>query len=120
MVKKIFTYRGKTFEELKKLSLTQLAEIFPSRIRRSIKRGFTEPEKKFLKKVEKKNVVKTHFRNVPIVPLMVGKLIRVYNGKEFVDVHVTQEMVGHFLGEFSLTRKKTGHSTPGVSKGKKK
>ncbi len=120
MAKKIFSYRGKKLEELQSMSIGELAELFTSRVRRSIKRGFSDAQKKFLKKTENKKVVKTHFRNVPILPHMVGKTIRVYNGKEFVDVIVTPEMVGHFLGEFSLTRKRTGHSTPGVGKKDKK
>ncbi len=120
MAKKIFKYRGKTLEELKSLSVTQLAELFTSRVRRTIKRGFSAPQKKFLKKVEVKNNVKTHFRNIPILPMMVGKLIKVYNGKGFVEINVTEEMIGHFLGEFSLTRKRTGHNIPGVGKKGKK
>lgn len=116
MAKKIFSYRGKKLEDLQAMSFGELADVFTSRVRRSMKRGFTDAQKKFLRKTEKKKVVKTHFRDVPILPHMVGKTIRVYNGKEFVDVIITIEMIGHFLGEFSLTRKRTGHSAPGVGK----
>jgi small subunit ribosomal protein S19 len=120
MVKKIFSYRGKKLEELQSMSFRELAELFTSRVRRSMKRGFTDAQKKFLKKTENKKVVKTHFRTMPILPHMVGKTIKVYNGKEFLDVIVVPEMIGHTLGEFSPTRKRTGHSTPGVGKKDKK
>jgi small subunit ribosomal protein S19 len=120
MAKKIFTYRGKNLEELKEMSIGEMANLFTSRVRRSVKRGFTDDQKKFLKKTEQRNNVKTHFRQVPILPHMVGKTVKVYNGKEFIEVHVTQEMIGHFLGEYALTRKRTGHSVPGVTKKKKK
>ncbi len=119
MVKKIFTYRGKTLEELKSMTLKELAELFTSRVRRTLKRGLTDEQKKTLKKIESKNNVKTHFRTLPILPSMVGKTVKVYNGKEFVDINIVPEMIGHVLGEFSLTRKKTGHSVPGVGKKKK-
>jgi len=119
MAKKIFKFKGKTLDDLKSMSINELSALFTSRVRRTIKRGFTDSKKKFLKKVETKNVVKTHFRDVPIFPNMIGKTIKVYNGKAFVEVNVTQEMIGKFLGEFSPTRKKAGHSTPGVGKKKK-
>ncbi len=126
MAKKIFTYRGKTLEELNNLSMNELSELFTSRVRRSIQRGFSPEEKKFIKKTKEKKVIKTHFRNVPILPHMVGKTIKVHIGNAFFDVIIDQEMIGHFLGEFALTRKKTGHSSPGVGakamkdKGKRK
>jgi small subunit ribosomal protein S19 len=115
MVQKEFTYKGKTEEEIKALSLTQFAELVPSRLRRKIKRGFTEEEKKLLKKVQKheKNI-ETHCRDMIILPEMFGMTIKVFNGKEFVPVMVNFNMVGHILGEFSMTRKSTTHSSPGV------
>lgn len=114
MAKKIFKYRGKTLEELNKLSMNELAELFTARVRRSIQRGFTPEQKKFIKKTKEKKVVKTHFRDVPIFPHMIGKTIKVHTGNDFSDVIIEQDMIGHFLGEFALTRKKTGHSLPGV------
>jgi len=115
MPKKEFTYKGKTLEELKKMSIDELAEILPARQRRSLKRGFTEYQKKLLKKIRKgeKNI-KTHCRDMIILPEMVGLTIKVHNGKEFVDVKIVPEMIGHYLGEFALTRKKVEHSAPGI------
>jgi len=114
---KVFTYRGKTLDELKSMSLDELASLFKARIRRKIKRGFTENELKFIRKVEKaseKDFIKTHLRDMIILPSFVGKTIGVYNGKEFVPVKIQPEMIGHRLGEFSLTRKYPKHSGPGI------
>lgn len=113
-------YRGRTLEELKKLSFSDLLELLPSRARRSLKRGFTEQQKKLLLKVSKfkdgksKKQIKTHCRDMVIVPDLVGNIIYVHNGKEFVPVNVTHEMLGKYLGEFVMNRRKVSHSAPGI------
>ena len=115
MVKKEFTYRGKLLEEIKKLSIKQFAELLPARQRRKIKRGFTEQEKTLLKKIRaNESNLKTHCRDMIVLPEMVGKTIAVYNGKAFESILIQPEMIGHRLGEFSLTRKRVSHSAPGV------
>ncbi len=116
MAKKEFAYRGKTLEELKSMSINDLALLFKSRIRRLIKRGFTEEEKTFLSSLEnsKGKPVKTHCRDMVILPTMVGKNIMIHSGKSFVSVIIQPEMIGHRLGEFSLTRKRVTHSSAGV------
>lgn len=114
MAKKEFKYRGRDLEELKKLSVNELAELFPAKQRRKIKKGFTEEEKKLREAIKNKNDVKTHVRTMLVLPEMVGKTIRVHNGKEFQPLSIQEDMVGHFLGEFVLTRKRTEHSAPGV------
>jgi small subunit ribosomal protein S19 len=112
---KIFTFRGKTFDEIRKLSLNEFAEMLPARERRTLKRGFTEPQRKLLKALRKdKRDTKTHCRAMIILPEMVNKIIRVHNGKEFTVVRITEEMIGHRLGEFALTRKRVAHSSPGI------
>ena len=58
----------------------------------------------------KKEVVKTWSRRSTIFPDFVGHTFAVHNGKEFIPVYVTEEMVGHKLGEFALTRKAGGHA----------
>lgn|SRR3989338_2508410 len=119
MAKEI-TYKGKTLDELKNMSLQDFMKIVPSRIRRNLKRGLTEQQKKLLLKIKKvkegkiKKPVKTHSRDMVIVPELVGHLIQVHNGKEFVPVQITQEMLGRYLGEFVMTRKKVEHSAPGI------
>ena len=115
MAKKEFTFKGKSEEELKNMSIKQLSEILPSRLRRKIKRGFTTQEKIFVKKIEnnEKNI-ETHCRDMIILPVMFGKTIKLYNGKEYVPLNINVEMIGHVLGEFVLTRKSIKHSSPGV------
>ena len=106
---------GKSLEELKKLSPNELAELLPARQRRKIKRGFTDQHKILLKKIKKNEAnIETHCRDMIILPEMVGKTIKVYSGKEFIPVMVVEEMIGHYLGEFVLTRKRVEHSAPGI------
>ncbi len=114
MAKKEFTYRGKTIEELEQLSLKQLAEHFPSRIRRSLMRGLSDAQKKVLENLKKGKDVKTQCRDMIILPEMVGKMIKVHGGKNFEIVRIEPEMIGHMLGEFVLTRRKVSHSAPGI------
>lgn len=115
MAKKEFRYRGKTVDELKNMSLLELAEYLPSRQRRSLKRGLTEQQKILLKKIrQSKKDVRTHCRNMIILPEMIGKKLLVYMGKEFRAVEIKEDMIGHYLGEFALTRKRVEHSAPGI------
>jgi small subunit ribosomal protein S19 len=81
---------------------------------RSLKKGpFTDDH--LLKKVEvlntksQKSVVKTWSRRSTIVPNFIGHTLAVHNGKKFIPVYVTENMVGHKLGEFSPTRTFKGH-----------
>lgn len=111
---KEYLYQGKKLEELQEMSLNELSEILPAAQRRKLKRGLTDNEKKLLKKLEKKNDIKTHERQMIILPQMVGKTLRVHCGKSFEMVVIQEEMMGHALGEFVLTRKRTAHNAPGV------
>ncbi len=114
MVKKEFTYRGKTLEELKDMEIKDFINLLPARERRSMKRGFTEQETILMRELEKKDNVKTHCKDFIIMPKIVGKKIRVHNGKEFIMVSIEAEMIGYRLGEFVSTRKGVSHSAPGV------
>ena len=108
-------WRGKTLEDVKKLSLKEFASFLPARVRRSLNRGFTEQQKILLENLRKgKRDPKTHCRDMIIVPEMVGKKIKVHNGKEFFMIIITEDMLGHRLGEFAMTRKRVGHSAPGI------
>jgi len=111
---KEFSYKGKNLDELKSMSLKELAEILPSAERRKITRGFSEDEKKLIEKIKVKGTAKTHSREMIILPEFVGKTIRVHTGKEFAQVIVQEEMIGHRLGEFAQTRKRSAHNAPGV------
>ena len=115
MARKIFTYKGKTLEELQKMPLEDFAKLLPSRQRRSLKRGLTNQEKKLLERMRKKQKpVKTHVRDMIIIPEMVGKKILIHSGKEWITIELKAEMLGHRLGEFAPTRKRVLHSAPGV------
>ncbi len=119
---KKFRYRGKTLEELLEMPMDELIQLFPARARRSLRRGFTHAQVKLLAKIRKlrasgkagKKIIKTHVRDMIILPEMVGLTIAVYNGKEFVPVKIVPEMIAHYLGEFSPTTKKVQHGEPGL------
>jgi len=118
MVKE-YKYRGLQIEELKALSLENLFELLPSRARRSLTRGITDGKRKLLEEIKSANAgktmqIKTHLRDVIILPYFTGLTIHVYSGKEFKPVVIRPEMVGHYLGEFVLTNKRVVHGAPGV------
>ena len=115
VVKKEFTLYGKKLDELQQMDISELAELLPAREKRTLKRGLTEPQKILIKKIRKgeKNI-KTHCRAMIILPDMVGQTLGIFNGKAFNQVLITDEMIGHRLGEFALTRNKVAHSAPGI------
>jgi len=119
MVKE-YKYRGVSVEELQNMSLEKLFELLPSRARRSLTRGINDNKRKLLEEVKLakagklKTPIKTHLRDVIILPYMSGLTIHVFSGKEFKPVDIKPEMVGHYLGEFSLTNKRVIHGAPGV------
>jgi small subunit ribosomal protein S19 len=114
MVKKEFTYQGKTLTELRKMPLDELALLLPARARRSIKRGFSDEKKHLLHKLQTKDNVETHLRSMIILPSMVGRTVKVHTGKEFVPVIIQEDMIGAFLGEFAQTRRRVQHNAPGI------
>lgn len=115
-----FNYRGIALEELQKMELKDLVKLLPARQRRSLKRGLTDEQKIFMIKVrkykeaKKNKPIKTHCRDMIVLPEMVGLTIQVHRGKEFVPVVIIEKMIGHYLGEFALTRKQVAHSAPGI------
>ena len=118
-----FHYRGHTLEELKKMNMDEFVRLLPARARRSLRRGLPPRQKKLLerlrrsyraKKRGKDILTRTHVRDMIIFPEMVGLQIGVYNGKSYEIVEVKPEMIGHYLGEFSLTRRRVQHGSPGI------
>jgi small subunit ribosomal protein S19 len=118
-----FHYRGYTLEELKKMSMDEFIQLLPARARRSLKRGLPPRQKKLLerlrrayraKKRGKDILTRTHVRDMLIFPEMVGLKIGIYNGKSYEIVDVKPEMIAHYLGEFSLTRRHVQHGSPGI------
>jgi small subunit ribosomal protein S19 len=114
---KTVTYRGKTLDYLKSLDVRESTKFLPARSRRSVLRNFDKVEK-FIKscdeKLANKKKIRTHLRDLIIVPKMVGLTIGIHNGKNFQDISLTHEMIGHRLGEFAPTRSKVTHSSAGI------
>ena len=115
--KKEFRYHGLSLEELQKLSMDELLPMLPSRIRRTLKRGLTKDQNKLMEDIQaaqKGDIIKTHRRDMPIIPSFVGHRVDVHSGKDFQRVDIQPQMIGHYLGEFVLTRKRVKHTGPGV------
>ena len=117
---KEFRYRGLTLEQLNSMSTEALLELLPSRARRSLNRGVSEEKRKLLedaraaKEGKARGEIRTHARDMVVLPSMVGLTIGVHNGREFVQLEVKPEMIGRYLGEFVITNKKVVHGTPGI------
>ncbi|PSP55069.1 30S ribosomal protein S19 [Halobacteriales archaeon QS_1_67_19] len=116
-----FTYRGHTLDELQDMSLEDVAELLPARQRRTIERGLSTQQQKLLEDAREateegsaNDPIRTHLRNMPILPAFVGKTFEVYNGQSFERVYVEPEMLGHYLGEFQLTRQEVEHGQAGI------
>jgi small subunit ribosomal protein S19 len=120
---KEFSYRGHSLNGLTGMSMDEFINLLPSRQRRSLQRGLTPEQRILLEKLREakeaqkqgKDVsIKTHVRDLIILPEMVGVKIQVHNGKEFVAMEIKPEMIGHYLGEFAITNKPVRHGTPGI------
>ena len=117
---KEFRYRGYTLDQLNSMSTEAILQLLPTRARRSLNRGISDDKRKLLEDVRSQKdgklegQIKTHARDMIILPVMVGATIGVYTGKEFVALHVKPEMIGHYLGEYAITNKKVVHGTPGI------
>ena len=115
--KREFTYGGYTLDEMKAMTLEEIIELLPARARRSYMRGIDGERLTFIEKLRangSEDAVRTHCRDVPILPDFIGKKVAIHNGKEFVTVEIKAEMIGHYLGEFAMTRRPVAHSGPGV------
>ena len=120
---KEFMYRGHDLSSLQGMSMDEFIELLPSRQRRSLLRGLTPEQRTLLEKIRKAQeaaekgedaTIKTHARDMIILPEMVEMTISVHNGKEFIPVNIKPEMIGHYLGEFAVTNKPVRHGTPGI------
>ncbi|MFH4979969.1 hypothetical protein AB6A40_006678 [Gnathostoma spinigerum] len=119
-----FTYRGVDLDQLLDMNRDQLAKLLPCRARRRLARGLKRKHlaliarlrraKKEASVLEKPATIKTHLRDMIVLPEMVGSMIGVYNGKVFNQIEVKPEMIGHYLGEFSITYKPVKHGRPGI------
>jgi small subunit ribosomal protein S15e len=121
---KKYSYRGVDLEQLLDLTSEQLMDLVHARARRRFQRGLKRKPMGLIKKLrkarkeappeEKPAVVKTHLRDMIIVPEMIGSIVGVYNGKTFNQVEIKPEMIGHYLAEFSISYKPVKHGRPGI------
>jgi len=121
---KKFQYRGVELEKLLDLSNESLMELFVARHRRKFSRGISRAPTTLLKKLraakkgvpygEKPAAVKTHLRNMVIVPEIIGSVVGVYNGKQFLNAEIKPEMIGSYLAEYAITYKPIRHGKPGL------
>ncbi|KVH87460.1 Ribosomal protein S19A/S15e [Cynara cardunculus var. scolymus] len=125
---KKFSFRGVDLDALLDMSTDELVKLFTARARRRctyiFHRGLKRKPMALIKKLrkakreapagEKPELVKTHLRNMIIVPEMIGSVIGVYNGKTFNQIEIKPEMIGHYLAEFSISYKPVKHGRPGI------
>ena len=116
-----FTYRGHELDELQDMDLEEVAELLPARQRRTITRGLSEEHEKLLAEARSadpeetaNDPIRTHLRDMPVLPEVVGLTFAVYTGQSFERVAVEPEMLGHYLGEFQLTRTQVEHGQAGI------
>lgn len=123
MPKKEFSYRGHSLEELQNMSMDEFIKLLPSRQRRTLLRGLDQVQRTLLENIRRskkalndneKAIVKTHARDMIILPEMIGINLLIHNGKEFTAVEIEPEMIGHYLGEFAITNKPVRHGSPGI------
>lgn len=119
-----FKFKGYTPEQLQTLSIEHLLPLLNARQRRSLDKRvgtYMNDEKRKLREKVKlardgklKGQLRTHARDMIILPDMVGLTVHVHNGKEFAQVVIKPEMIGHYLGEYAITNKRVVHGAPGV------
>ncbi|MEA1944976.1 MAG: 30S ribosomal protein S19 [Euryarchaeota archaeon] len=113
--KEEFTYRGYNITDLKKMSLNEFTDLLPASQRRKMRRGFTEEHKKLMQRVrDGDTMIRTHLRDMIILPEMVGIDLEIHDGRKFNRVPVQPEMIGHYIGEYALTRNIVRHGSAGV------
>ncbi|GMR55700.1 hypothetical protein PENTCL1PPCAC_24671 [Pristionchus entomophagus] len=119
-----FSYRGVDLDQLLDMDRQKLAELFKARPRRRLSRGLKrkhlallarlQKAKKACAVLEKPATIKTHLRDMVILPEMVGSVVGIYNGKVFNQTEIKPEMIGHYLGEFAISYKPVKHGRPGI------
>ena len=113
--KEEFTYRGHTTQDLKRMSLQEFTDLLPAAQRRKINRGFNEDHKKLIQRVrDGSTMIRTHLRDMIILPEMIGIDLEIHDGRKFNRVTVQPEMIGHYIGEYALTRNMVRHGSAGV------
>ena len=104
------------------MSMDEFIKLLPSRQRRSLLKGLTNEQRilmEHIRQAKKVNggkpiPVKTHCRDMIIIPELLGLTLQLHSGKEYSAVEMRPEMIGHFVGEFVITNQKVVHGTPGI------
>ena len=119
-----FKFKGYSSEQLQAVSIENLLPLLNSRQRRSLDKRvstyMSDDKRKLREKLKLardgklRGQLRTHIRDMIILPDMIGLTIYVHNGKDFVQVNIKPEMIGHYLGEYAITNKRVQHGTPGV------
>ncbi len=119
-----FHYRGFGLTDLLAMSMDEFIRLLPSRQRRSLQRGLSPEQRKLLEAIrkikqnpeeaQKGKPIKTHARDMIILPEMVGVSLLVHNGKDFSALEIKPEMIGHYIGEFAITNRPVKHGVPGI------
>ncbi len=123
MVKK-FDYRGIPLEDLVRLPMDKQLKLFNARQRRTLSRyianGISDNRRKIIEDIKatkagrRSGSIRTHMRDLIVMPYHVGITVEVYSGKEFVPVTIIPEMIGRYIGEYVITNKRVMHGSPGV------
>jgi small subunit ribosomal protein S19 len=113
---KNFQYRGRSVDDLRAMSMDEFINLLPSRMRRSLRRGLSNEQRIVLERLRQDNgkPIKTHSRDMVVIPEMIGRTLLVHSGQEFVELRINEKMLGHYLGEFVITNKLVRHGKPGI------
>jgi small subunit ribosomal protein S19 len=119
-----FKFKGYSAEQLQTLSIETLLPLLNARQRRSLDKRvahYMNDGKRKLREEIKLAIegklngqLRTHVRDMIILPDMIGLNINVHNGKDFFSINIRKEMIGHYLGEYAITNKRVQHGAPGV------
>ena len=117
-------YRGIELDQLLEMNINQVVSMMNAKARRRFRRGISSKYERLIKKLnvakketvlgEKPMGVKTHLRNCIITPEMCGSTVLCYGGKYWNPVEVKADMIGHYVGEYSMTYKPIRHGKVGV------
>ncbi len=120
---KAFDYRGVPLSKLEGMPVGKLFGMLNARQRRSLTRGITDGKRKLMDEIKRAKAgkapdgaapIRTHVRDLVVLPSMVGVTVAVYSGKAYQPVEIAPEMIGHYIGEYALTSKRVSHGAPGV------
>lgn len=115
---KKYTYQGIELDNLKKMPLSDLKKHLPSALRRHINRGFSQEEYDLITHCSQDHadeaIITTKCRNMMVLPVMIGKIIGIHNGNQFVEVEIKPDMISRRFKDLVPTKSSKAHGRPGV------